>query len=106
MVGPTSAQEFSSTTGLNVRLEPRAACGTSVSTARLGGRLRQLIGLTRSVLQNDIFPFNVAKLFQFPPERLDTRSVRCHRAQETQARNVCLLRLGGNAKRNEHSAKI
>src|SRR5262249_27155066 len=68
MVGPPSAQELSSTTGLNVRREPRAACGTSVSTARLGGvsftnylllypRKRSLTKVSRLINKGEQVPF-------------------------------------------------
>src|SRR4029453_18963581 len=64
--------------------------------------------LGKSILDGDVFSFNQAKLAQFLPERVqEDRNTRSSTLiKETNAKDFpCLLRLGGRAKRREHSAK-
>jgi hypothetical protein len=64
--------------------------------------------LAKPVLNGDILSFNPAKLVQLLPERIDENrhTRRSAIIQETDAKDFSrLLRVGGNAKREEQSAK-
>ena len=82
----------------------------NLKTNQVRRKLRQalILLLGKPVLDGDIFSLNPSKLAQLLPERLHedraTGSSAC--IQETYAEDFpCLLRVGGSAKRQKHSAK-